>query len=69
MDHCISAFSEKKKDELYRIYITDALKVIGHLDRRYADLVDFDRKVETRTSEEIIRDIKGKLGRIGGENK
>lgn len=47
---------------MYRFYITDALKVIGGLNKRYADIVDFkSAKVETRTPDEIINTIRGKL--------
>lgn len=63
MDHCVSAFLERKKEELYRNYVTDALKVIGNLNIRYADLF---KPEETRTAEEIISGISDKLNRLGG---
>ena len=51
IDYCISAFLDKRKEELYRIYITDALKEYLHLNIRYADLF---KPQETRTAKEII---------------
>lgn len=59
IDHCVSAFSKSKKEELYQYYITDALKLIGHLDKRFAD---YFKPQETRTADEIIDGIKKKLG-------
>lgn len=59
------------KDEAYRIYITDALKVISentakfasrqYMDRRYAELYDTPQK-ETRTGAEIAADVIKKAG-------
>ena len=64
IDHCVSALFEYRKEELYRTYITDALKAHFRLNIRYADLL---KPPETRTSEEIIDNIKGKLSRLGGK--
>jgi len=55
----VSAFLQSKREELYQNYVTDALKIIGHLDKRFADLF---KPQETRTSDEIIDSIKKKLG-------
>lgn len=63
IDHCISAFSEKQKWELYRIYVTDALKAKFNLNFRYKEYFD---KPETRTAEEIKDGIKNKLKMLGG---
>lgn len=65
IDHCVSAFLEAKKWEIYRIYVTDGLRVLGRLDQRY---FDYFKPPETRTSEEIITGIKDKLTRLGGGN-
>ena len=46
----------------YRFYVTDALKIIGGLNMRYADIVK-PAPEETRTGEEIIEDITAKLRR------
>lgn len=62
IDYCVSAFLERRKEELYRIYVTDALKAQFRLNVRYADIL---KPAETRTSEEIIEGIKGKLKNLG----
>ena len=59
IDHCVSAFLKSQKDELYRMYVTDALKAIGNLNIRYAD---YFKPQETRTADEIVNGIKKKLG-------
>lgn len=59
IDHCVSAFSKLQREELYQYYVTDALKVIGSLNIRFAD---YFKPQETRTAEEIIDGIKKKLG-------
>jgi len=59
IDHCVSAFLKSQREELYQYYITDALKVIGHLDRRF---FDYFKPEEERTAKEIIDSIKKKLG-------
>lgn len=61
------------KDEAYRIYITDALKVISEntakfasgqfMTKRYAELYDVPPK-ETRTGAEIAADVIKKAGLI-----
>ena len=48
----------------YRIYVTDALKVLGGLNIRFADLF---KPEETRTAGEIIGGIRNKLQKMGGE--
>lgn len=61
IDHCVSAFLKEQREELYQIYVTDSLKAIGHLNRRFADYFNKPKK-EERTAEEIIDGIKKKLG-------
>lgn len=63
IDHCMSAFLEKQKVELYRMYVTDALKAAYHLNFRYKEYFD---KPETRSAEEIKNSIKDKLKNLGG---
>lgn len=58
------------------MYVTDALKVVAentaryaggeYIKTRYIEIIDPPPE-ETRTGEEIIAQIKAKLGRIGGE--
>lgn len=60
----------------YRFYITDALKMVAENtarlnggmspSKRYYEIV-VPPAIETRTSEEIIAEIKGKIQKIGGE--
>jgi hypothetical protein len=52
------------RDLAYRIYVTDALKVLGGLNIRFADLF---KPEETRTAGEIIGGIRDKLQKMGGE--
>lgn len=60
---CIREF----KDSAYRIYITDALKLLGRLNVRYYDMVDLTPK-DTRTSEEVVGHISYMLDKLGKEN-
>lgn len=52
------------RDRAYRFYVTDALKAIGSLNIRYADIVNPVK--ETRSAGEIINNLKDKLDKIGG---
>lgn len=63
VDHCVAAFSEYKKEEAFRYYLTDALKAKWQLNIRYADLF---KPQETRTAEQIIKGISAKLNALGG---
>lgn len=66
----------EQKDEAYRVYVTDALKVVaentakyaggGYIKTRYIDIIDPPPE-ETRTGAEIVAQMKAKLGQIGGE--
>lgn len=60
MQYVFSRIKQEFREEIYRIYVTDALKVLGHLDRRYYDMIQ-PSKVETRTAEEIIDSITNKI--------
>ena len=65
-----SLLNRLEKEKTYKAYITDALKLIaennakrvqgGYIKSRYIDIVDPMPK-ETRTSEEIISNIKSKI--------
>lgn len=54
---------------MYRVYVTDCLKEIGHLNgQRYIEAVNnLNRPVETRTGDEIILDIKTRVNNLGKE--
>ena len=66
MRYVESRFKQYEREEIYRIYVTDSLKVFGDFSIRYVDL--FGEK-EERTGEEIISTIQGKLAKIGGETE
>jgi hypothetical protein len=52
------------RETAYRYYVTDALKFLGGLNIRFADTF---KPPETRTADEIIGGISGKLQKLGGE--
>lgn len=73
IDHCI-AFSHKMDEEnIYKTYMTDALKVMcenmakftggSFLNIRFYDIIH-PGKIETRTSTEIINNISAKLANM-----
>lgn len=75
IDHCIASFKVKKREEAYKTYITDCLRLISestakfgggkYMSARFADLVDWgDRKKKEpeQDPEEIKRKIIEKLG-------
>lgn len=55
--------------QTYRIFVTDYLKGIGRFQgQRYIEyLADLKKPIETRSSDEIIGNIKNKLSQFGGE--
>lgn len=69
IEHCISAFSLTQKELAYRIYITDALKVLSEntsrqfggscLNSRWYDIIN--TKEEKRSSDEIINQVKNAI--------
>jgi hypothetical protein len=77
---CIAALPAVLKREAhadaYRVYVTDALKVICEntaryaggscIEMRYIDLIN-PKPEDTRTGEEVIEHMKSKLRTIGGE--
>lgn len=54
------------REEAYRIYVTDSLKVFGKLDKRY---IDYFKPEETRTADEVINKIRAGLMEIGGQDE
>lgn len=66
---------KQAQEQAYRVYVTDALKTItentakyaggSYMKGRYYDL-EAPKPVETRTSQEIISQMKAKIARIGG---
>ena len=65
IEYCIAAFNRLQEEKLYRIYVTDALKVIGGLNVRYCDLISASVPREERSGEEIITSLSEKLNEIG----
>lgn len=63
---------------MYKMYISDSIKMIlenmaksyggSYLNKRYIDVIS-RKKQDSRTSEEIICDIKTKLMEIGEKNE
>ncbi len=64
MRYVLARCNQRQRDWAYRIYVTDSLKIIGGLNIRYADAF---KPEETRTADEIIDGVKGKLRQLGGE--
>lgn len=60
---------QEVQEYTYRIYVTDVLKGLINTNERYYDWITRPRKVETRTAEEIIDNIKTGLAKLGGESK
>lgn len=50
-------------DWAYRIYISDAIKTLGHLNVRYFDLID-RTPADTRTQEEVVDHISECLSKL-----
>ncbi len=62
MRYVSARLEQTLREDAYRIYVTDALKGLGGFDKRYVDLIDIKPQIEeTRTAEEIIESIRGKL--------
>lgn len=74
MRYCLARYEEIQLDKAYRVYVTDALRVLtentakisggGYIQRRYVELVE-PRKEETRSGDEIIEHMKNVLGKLG----
>ena len=59
----IARAKQQQKDEAYRIYVTDSMFYQSdnkRLNTRYYDLIN--KKVETRSANEIISDVLNKAG-------
>lgn len=65
-DFCIALYKKRTEDEIYRIYVTDCLQMIGEntgkfIQKRYYDILN-PPPVETRTAEEITKEIAENCG-------
>lgn len=64
MRYALARWSIYQREEVYRIYVTDALKEFGKFERRYVDL--FEPEVQDdRTADEVINRIKSGLQNLG----
>jgi hypothetical protein len=59
-------YKTQQRELAYRIYVTDALKIIGGLNARYYEFID-DKPQDNRTAEEVVEGIRNKLTALGGE--
>lgn len=74
IDHCISVLSNKRKQEIFVAYLTNATKNINeilanvyggnYMSVRYTDIID-DTPQDTRTGEEIKNYMMDKINSIG----
>lgn len=74
MRYCLARYEEIQLDKAYRVYVTDALRVLtentakisggGYIQHRYVELIE-PRKEETRSGDEIIEHMKNVLGKLG----
>lgn len=55
-----------RRENLYRVYVADALCAIGNLNMHYSDLLS-GAPEDGRSAEEIISGIKSKLSAMSGE--
>ena len=58
---------EKQEEKIYRVYVTDMLKVITGASVRYYDLISEDEKKVHKTSEQIKSEIFDVFKKLGGE--
>lgn len=69
----MARFNEKARNDAYRIYVTDALRIVGentaryasgnYIKARYADMIE-PKKQDNRTCEEITADVVARCGLV-----
>ena len=69
----MARLNERAKTEAYRIYVTDALRVVAentarfasgnYIKARYADMIE-PKKQDNRTGDEIVEDIIKRAGLV-----
>ena len=75
MDHCIATFQKKNEEIAYKIYITDALKLISEntaglvkgkiMSKRFCEIAYEEKKQEPeKSAEEIIAEVNKKAGLV-----
>ena len=72
IEHYIAFFQKEQQEKAYKNYVTDTLRLItentakmfggSYITQRYADIIA--PKIEERTAEEIIIDLKEKMERL-----
>ena len=70
-DFCIALYKKRTEDEIYRVYVTDCLRMISEntanqvggkfIQKRYYDILN-PPPVEMRTAEEITKEIAENCG-------
>ena len=66
IDHVVAEHNSRMREENYRIYVTDMLKLLASIkgttvDIRYADLIEI-KDVEQKSGDEVALDVIKKLG-------
>ena len=75
MEHCIAVFQKQDIEKAYRIYVTDALKLISEntaglvkgkaMSKRFYDIVYTDKQQnQIKSADEIIQEINHKAGLV-----
>jgi len=59
IEHCIAAFKKSQEEFLFRVYVTDALKLLTQCNARYYDIIT---PKEEENADDIIARIRKKLG-------
>ena len=72
IDHVLAFLQAQNEEQLYRAYLTDALKAIGentakavngaYLSVRWADIAEGRHQTDTRSGDEIAADIIKRAG-------
>ena len=67
MRYVMARWETEYQNITYRIFVTDYLKAIGRFDGdSYKNLLaNLHKPIETRTSDEIVKDMKNKLKKYG----
>ena len=74
MDFIVALFQKEQEDMAYRIYVTDALKLLTEngnqtLNIRFAELLEKRNKPQdNRSGEEIVADVIKRCGLVVTEN-
>lgn len=67
IEHCVAAFESMREEEVYRVYVTDALRAaLCMVDNkanieRYYDVLH-PKEIEERSGDEIVLDVIAKGG-------